>query len=176
MGPDTDIRNFNPFPGLRPFTSSECDWFFGRDVEMEEIHAKLLSNRFVTLIGPPGCGKTSLINCGVVPMVRHHHLDEGSEWRVIFFRPGNDPIGNLARAVADEASAAGKYPADWKIIQSELFDNPDGISAVLRKIISDPGEKILLVIDQFEELFRLAFTRKKGNRCCIRSQICRING
>ncbi len=161
MGPDKDIRNFNPFPGLRPFTSAECDWFFGRDVEMEEIHTKLLRNRFVTLIGPPGCGKTSLINCGVVPMVRHHHLDEGSEWRVIFFRPGNDPIGNLARAVADEAVAAGKYTADWKIIQSELFDNPDGISAVLRKIVSKPGEKILLVIDQFEELFRLALRGKK---------------
>jgi WD40 repeat protein/energy-coupling factor transporter ATP-binding protein EcfA2 len=161
MGPKADISKFNPFPGLRPFASAESDWFFGRDVEMEEIYTKLQSNRFVTLIGPPGCGKTSLINCGVVPLVKHHHLDEGSEWRVIFFRPGNDPIGNLSRAIASEASATGKYQADWKIIQSELFDNPDGIVAVLRKFISNSGEKILLVIDQFEELFRLASRGKK---------------
>jgi len=38
MGPFTDNKNFNPFPGLRPFSASESDWFFGRDVEMEEIY------------------------------------------------------------------------------------------------------------------------------------------
>lgn len=173
MGPDSSIRNFNPFPGLRPFASSESDWFFGRDVEMEEIHTKLLSNRFVTLIGPPGCGKTSLINCGVVPLVKHHHLDEGSEWRVIFFKPGNDPIGNLARAITEEATAAGKHLADWKMIQSELFDNPDGIVAVLRKYISNPGEKILLVIDQFEELFRLA---SKGKKEIVAASVAKFVG
>jgi len=173
MRPDPDIRNFNPFPGLRPFASSESDWFFGRDVEMEEIYTKLLSNRFVTLIGPPGCGKTSLINCGVVPLVKHHHLDEGSEWRVICFRPGNDPIGNLARAITEEAAAAGKNPADWKMIQSELFDNPDGIVAVLRKFISNPGEKILLVIDQFEELFRLA---SKGKKEIVAASVAKFVG
>lgn len=160
MGPDTHIKNFNPFPGLRPYTASESDWFFGRDIEMDEIYTKLQSNRFVTLLGPPGCGKTSLINCGVVPLVKHHHLDEGPGWRVICFRPGNDPIGNLARAIADEASG-GTNQADWKVIQSELFDNPDGIAAVIRKFISMTGEKILLIIDQFEELFRLASRGKK---------------
>jgi WD40 repeat protein len=161
MGPLTDIKDFNPFPGLRPFASDESDWFYGRDVEMEEVYTKLLSNRFVTLIGPAGCGKTSLINCGVIPLARHHHLDGESEWRVIYFRPGNDPIGNLAVAIAEELSAAGQIQKDWNVIQSELYDNPDGISAALRKFISNPGEKVLLVIDQFEELFRLAARGKK---------------
>ena len=41
MGPIKNIRDFNPFPGLRPFASSESDWFFGRDVEMEEIYTKI---------------------------------------------------------------------------------------------------------------------------------------
>ena len=50
---------------------------------------------------------------------------------------------------------------DWKTIQSELFDNPDGIGAALRRFISNPQEKVLLVIDQFEELFRLAARGKK---------------
>jgi hypothetical protein len=161
MGPFTDIKNFNPFPGLRPYSSGESDWFFGRDVEMEEIYNRLLNNRFITLIGSSGCGKTSLINCGVIPLVRHHHIDGESEWRIISFRPGNDPIGNLAVAISGELSASGQMQADWKTIQTELFDNPDGIGAALRRFISNPQEKVLLVIDQFEELFRLAARGKK---------------
>jgi hypothetical protein len=161
MGPFTDNKNFNPFPGLRPFSTGESDWFFGRDVEMEEIYTKLLNNRFITLIGSSGCGKTSLINCGLIPLVRHHHIDGESEWRIISFRPGNDPIGNLAVAISEELSASGQIHADWKTIQSELFDNPDGIGAALRRFISNPQQKVLLVIDQFEELFRLAARGKK---------------
>ena len=161
MGRLAENRNFNPFPGLRPFSSEESDWFFGRDVEMEEIYTKLLNNRFITLIGSPGCGKTSLINCGVIPLVRHHHIDGESQWRIISFRPGNDPMGNLAIAISEELSASGQSHTDWKTIQSELFDNPDGIGAALRRFISNPQEKVLLVIDQFEELFRLAAKGKK---------------
>ena len=161
MGPLTDNKIFNPFPGLRPYSSAESDWFFGRDFEMEEIYTKLLSNRFITLIGSPGCGKTSLINCGVIPLVRHHHIDGESEWRIISFRPGNDPMGNLAVAISEELSVTGNIHADWEKIESDLFDNPDGIGAVLRRLILNPQEKVLLVIDQFEELFRLAARGKK---------------
>ena len=161
MGPFADNNNFNPFPGLRPFSPEESDWFFGRDIEMEEIYTKLLNSRFITLIGSSGCGKTSLINCGVIPLVKHHHIDGESEWRIISFRPGNDPIGNLAVAISEELSASGQPNTDWKTIQSELFDNPDGIGAALRRFISNPQEKVLLVIDQFEELFRLAARGKK---------------
>jgi hypothetical protein len=161
MGPESDIRNFNPFPGLRPFTSGESEWFFGRDVEIEEVYGKLLNNRFITLIGSSGCGKSSMINCGILPLVRHHHAAIESDWRVISFRPGNDPVGNLAGAISEEVSVNGPQPIDRKVIQSELLDNPEGIGAALRKFISDPDVKILLVIDQFEELFRLASRGKK---------------
>ncbi len=161
MGPFTEIRDFNPFPGLRPYLPGESDWFFGRDIEMEEIYTKLLSNRFITLIGSSGCGKTSLINCGVIPLVRHHHIDGEYQWRIISFRPGNDPMGNLALAISEELNASGNVQADRKTIETELFDNPEGIGAALRRFISNPQEKVLLVIDQFEELFRLAARGKK---------------
>ncbi|MBK7712743.1 MAG: hypothetical protein IPJ37_18630 [Bacteroidales bacterium] len=70
-------------------------------------------------------------------------------------------MGNLAVAISEELSASGQLRTDWKTIQSELFDNPDGIGAALRRFISNPEEKVLLVIDQFEELFRLAARGKK---------------
>lgn len=161
MGTDKDKRNFNPFPGLRPFFSDESEWFFGRDNEIEDVYGKLLSNRFITLIGSAGCGKSSLINCGILPLVRHHDINEPSEWKIISFRPGNDPIGNLALAIASELSVSGQSQTDWREIQSELFDNPEGIGAAIRKYINSSEEKVLLVIDQFEDLFRLAARGKK---------------
>lgn len=175
MGPSTDISYFNPFPGLRPFASSESDWFFGRDAEIEEIYGKLLNNRFVTLIGSAGCGKSSLINCGVLPLIRHHHYDQSSEWKIIIFRPGNDPIGNMAVAIAEELPDTGNQ-TDWRTIQSELYDTPDGIGAVLRKFFNNPAEKLLLVIDQFEDLFRLAARGEKRDCRCICCEICWFDG
>ena len=121
----------------------------------------MLKNRFVTLIGASGSGKSSLIHCGVLPKVRNQQINGYSEWRIISFRPGNDPIDNLAVAIADNISDSGQQKIDWKVIQSDLFDNPDGISATLRKFIIKSDETVLLVIDQFEELFRLASRGKK---------------
>ncbi len=161
MGPNADIRNINPFPGLRSFSASGSSLFFGREVEISEVYGKLLSNRFVTLIGSSGCGKTSLIQGGVLPLVRDQYINGDSGWRVISFRPGNDPIGNLAAAIVDELSVTGNREIDGKEVQSELFDNPEGIGAALRKFIVNPEEKVLLVIDQFEELFRLAARGRK---------------
>lgn len=61
MGSLKDTRNFNPFPGLRPFSQEESDLFFGREAESGEVVEKLLGNRFVTVIGASGSGKSSLI-------------------------------------------------------------------------------------------------------------------
>jgi len=61
MGSKKEIRNFNPFPGLRPFAPEESDLFFGREKESKEVLDKLLQNRFVTVIRASGTGKSSLI-------------------------------------------------------------------------------------------------------------------
>jgi len=173
MRSQSDIGNFNPFPGLRPFSADESDLFFGREAESKEVYEKLLKNRFVTLIGESGCGKSSLIHCGVLPKVRNRQINGYSEWRIISFRPGNDPIGNLAVAIADNISASGQQKIDWKEIQSDLFDNPDGISAILRKFIIKSDETVLLVIDQFEELFRLA---SKGKKEIVAASVAKFVG
>ncbi len=154
MGPKKDNMNFNPFPGLRPFAPDESDLFFGREEESEEVLGKLINNKFVTVIGASGSGKSSLIYCGVLPRIRDLAVRESLEWRIISFRPGNDPFGNLADALADSISSSGNKGRNRDSILSELQNSTEGIGVAVEKIIAQSGEKILIVVDQFEELFR----------------------
>lgn len=140
----------NPFPGLRPFGPEESDLFFGRRDESAEVLKKLLKNRFVTVMGASGTGKSSLIFCGVIPGISMK-ADGSSEWRVISFRPGNDPFGNLIKAMSEDS-----YGNNGTIYSNPKLaaDNPGGITGILKDAMPSGNQKILLVIDQFEELFR----------------------
>lgn len=154
MGPKRDNKNFNPFPGLRPFAPDESDLFFGRGGESEEVLDKLLKNRFVTVIGASGSGKSSLIYCGVLPKVRNLKSEDTYGWRIISFRPGNDPFGNMADALTENLSSEGKININRNDVLSGIQDTHEGISAVIRKFTGNSDQRILFVIDQFEELFR----------------------
>ncbi|MBT5404156.1 MAG: High-affnity carbon uptake protein Hat/HatR, partial [Crocinitomicaceae bacterium] len=119
MKPDTTIasssaegagKGFNPFPGLRPFKIDESHLFFGREGQSEEVLENLSKNRFVGVIGSSGSGKSSLMYCGLVPILHGGFITEaGSKWRIIASRPGSAPIDNLAAAIAqDELPNAGE--------------------------------------------------------------------
>ncbi len=163
MGPKRDFKNFNPFPGLRPFSPEDSDLFFGREGESEEVLGKLLKNRFVTVIGASGSGKSSLIYCGVLPRVREKKKEGSSDWKIISFRPGNDPFGNLAEALSNAISSSGQKMITRETILSELIDKSNSIAATVKKFIIKSDEKVLLVIDQFEELFRYSNLLKKAD-------------
>ena len=151
----------NPFPGLRPFGTEESDLFFGRREESGEVLKKLLDNRFVTVMGASGTGKSSLIFCGVIPGIRSMKAAGSSGWRVISFRPGNDPFGNLVKAMSEDSYGNnGTIHSDPKL----AAENPGGITGILKDAMTAGNEKILLVIDQFEELFRYNSLEKESSR------------
>jgi WD40 repeat protein len=154
MAPKTNDRNFNPFPGLRPFTPEESDHFFGREKESSQLLEKLIQNRFVTVIGASGSGKSSLVHGGVLPMVREVKTAGSSEWRILSFRPGDNPFGNLADSLASDLEARGMKKIEKLKILSELHNNPEGISGAAKNLKINPEDRILLIVDQFEELFR----------------------
>ena len=92
----------NPFPGLRPFGVDENHLFFGRESQVDEVLVKLASNRFVTVMGYSGSGKSSLIYCGVVPIVYGGFMTEvGPDWNIVMTRPGTSPISNLAKSLQE---------------------------------------------------------------------------
>jgi hypothetical protein len=147
----------NPFPGLRPFTPAESHLFFGREKQGEAILKQLSANHFVALIGASGSGKSSLIYCGLVSQIQQGNIQgAGSNWKVITTHPGNDPLGNLAGAIhnnfmagQDEKSGIEKITEAWK-------NGSGNITSVLKPLIKSGSESILLVVDQFEEIFRYA--------------------
>ncbi len=154
MGSKKETRVLNPFPGLRPFAPEESDLFFGRERESEEVLKKLLKNRFVTVIGASGSGKSSLIYCGVLPKIRNLATGESSSWKIIMFRPGNDPLGNLGNSIKEEITGTELENASVETILLDIHLNSDGITSALNKYLIKGDYKVLLVVDQFEELFR----------------------
>lgn len=157
---------FNPFPGLRPFEASENHLFFGRDEQSHELLRKLRQSRFLTVVGTSGSGKSSLVRAGLLPSLHGGFMTRaGSRWRTALLRPGHDPIGNLARAL--------NAPDVFGETKVEVFDQATIIEVTLRR--SDLGlveaarqarlpaqENLLIIVDQFEELFRFKQSSEGG--------------
>ena len=154
----------NPFPGLRPFTVNENHLFFGREKHSEIILEYLARNRFVAVTGASGSGKSSLIYCGLIPILYGGFItDAGSNWKIITTRPGNSPVENLATALLNNElnrNSGGNNLIDWQINYTILRRSSYGLIDAIRQMNFTKGENILLIIDQFEELFRYIESRK----------------
>jgi tetratricopeptide (TPR) repeat protein len=155
----TNERFTNPFPGLRPFESTEDHLFFGRDGQSDELLRRLRRSRFLAVLGTSGSGKSSLVRAGMLPSLYGGLMtDAGSSWRVALFRPGHNPIGNLAKALSnpqvlgsgDEDDAA----LQRTIIEATLRRSALGLVEATRQARMPANENLLVVVDQFEEIFR----------------------
>jgi len=154
----------NPFPGLRPFRLEENYVFFGRDGQSDEVLTKLRTARFVAVVGASGSGKSSLVSAGLLPALFSGHMPSaGSSWRVATFRPGSNPIRNLAEALSAPevrgSSNADNRPELLETIERTLRRSSLGLLEVVEQSRLTPGENLLIIADQFEELFRF---RKKS--------------
>ncbi|MGB8491249.1 MAG: hypothetical protein WCE64_09330 [Bacteroidales bacterium] len=150
MASETKDENFNPFPGLRPYTPGDADFFFGRQGESEEIARKVIENRFVALIGASGTGKSSLIRCGLIPAIRKLSQEDFQSWKIVMMNPGRNPFDSLAEAIS-VAFPDNEYKGT---IRGLLKESTKGIPDILSLLHLKKDSKILLVIDQLEQLFR----------------------
>jgi hypothetical protein len=150
----------NPFPGLRPFEFHESHLFFGRDGQSEQLIAKLSHTCFLAVVGTSGSGKSSLVRAGLLPALLGGFMAKaGSSWRVAIMRPGNDPLGNLARALnADDVLGLGD-PANatvqLAITEATLRRGNLGLIEAIHQANLPANENLLVLVDQFEELFRV---------------------
>ncbi len=149
----TSINNIiNPFPGLRPFEKHEHHLFFGREEQIRELSRKLNRTRFLAVVGTSGSGKSSLIRAGFVPS-----LEKNAQWHVAIMRPGSDPIGNLAIEI-NKIPEVNEIADSGEFTEISLRQSSFGLIETIQE--HRLKEKILIVVDQFEELFRF----KKANR------------
>jgi len=144
-----------PYPGFRPFRRAEWKIFFGRDGQIEALLALLAARHFICVHGPSGCGKSSLIEAGLIATLEREARRFGTAWNASIFRPGTSPLWNLARGLA-RALDDTPEPSSDRILEIHARLTRPGGSIALAAKESGLGEKdnLLLVADQFEELFR----------------------
>lgn len=152
---DTPIQS-NPFLGLRAFGPEDHHLFFGREEQSMELLRRLRVTRFLAISGQSGSGKSSLVRSGLVPALQKGFVAQtGAHWRVATFRPGNNPMHNLAQAIAQrnvlhpDQKMEPNYPEH---VEATLRRSSLGIVVAYQE--SKISDNLLIVVDQFEELFK----------------------
>ena len=158
---------FNPFPGLRPFEAEEDHLFFGREKEIDELLRRLRSCHFLSVIGSSGSGKSSLVRSGLIPALYSGFMVKaGSSWRVSRLRPGEDPIGHLAESLStpDVLGTNEELGSSNRILlEATLRRSSRGLVDAVHQARIPPHDNLLIVVDQFEELFRFRRSRQIVN-------------
>ena len=144
----------NPFKGLRAFSEADSENFFGRETLIQQLLARLGEggdlSRFLAVIGPSGSGKSSVVRAGLVPALRRGGLPGSENWFIVDLLPGKHPFEELEAALL---RVAVNPPES---LLSQLKDGPRGLLRAVQRILpADKTVELVLVIDQFEEIFTL---------------------
>jgi len=126
-----------PYPGMVPFQAEDARFFYGRENDIRHMLQHLRARRHLLVVGPSGSGKSSLIHAGLLPALQQYTYFPQGFWLVRELRPGAEPNQALADAIGGDPARSTQM-----------------ISALLAA--HAPAQRLLLVIDQFEELFTQA--------------------
>ena len=159
--PFSAVSAQHPFPGLRPFAYWDYQYFFGREDQTYALYRLIDRSHFIAVVGSSGSGKSSLVRAGLLPLLDIETGEAGGHnwlWREM--RPGDAPLQRLTSLLAslskddDPIVASGRSER----IAAQLQRSSFGVSEALAETNGLAGKSIVLVIDQFEELFRYATT------------------
>jgi WD40 repeat protein len=145
----------NPYKGLRAFQETDAETFFGRSELTKQLTNHLTNTSFLAVVGPSGSGKSSVVKAGLLPALRAGAIDGSDEWFITEMIPGTHPLEELEAALLRIAV----NPPSSLIEPLEKDDR--GLVRTLKRIlpitVDSHGQPptLLLVIDQFEELFTL---------------------
>ena len=142
----------NPFRGLLPFEEQHASLFFGRDKEIQEVASRLERQRLLAITGVSGSGKSSLVMAGVIPMLRAGLIPKlGTHVRVAIMKPRGGPLFELPLQLSNALNREVK--------QDDLIRTTYGLVDVVKPLSLD--ESLLIVVDQFEEIF--SYRKQRAN-------------
>lgn len=156
---DTDEILPCPYRGLFHFGPDDAEFFFGREVFVTELLQATQNRNFIPVLGASGSGKSSVVLAGLVPK-----LQQKGNWKFTHFRPGNDSFHALALALVPLYTR--ELDATDRIAQArKLADYLRGDTIPLSDIFTQikqhhPNDRVLLIADQFEELYTLCSDEK----------------
>ncbi|HSB86345.1 MAG TPA: protein kinase [Ilumatobacteraceae bacterium] len=145
-----DVAVENPYKGLRAFATADAADFFGRERLVERLIARLREpgprGRFVAVVGPSGSGKSSVVRAGLVPALAAGALPMSQDWFRVEMTPAPHPFEELEAALSRVAIEAPASMIDIVLATG-------GVRRAVERVLPDGTDQLLLVIDQFEELF-----------------------
>ena len=142
-----------PYMGLQAFGEDHAEYFYGREVLTQKLLNQINHNLSMAVVGASGSGKSSAVQAGLMAQLRQGKQIPGSDrWWLGCFRPGDKPIQTLAKLLTDSSGKESQAQEQLKI-EGLLYQGVEGFVCWLR---TRTEPMVLLVIDQFEELFTLA--------------------
>ena len=155
-GEATVRDSVSPYRGLRPFREEDAPLFLGREAFTELLVEAVGRHSFVSVVGPSGSGKSSVVRAGLVPWIRKG--TSGHTWDVIKMVPGRFPISALAAAFLPKLDP--EMPATQRLrevprLADDLARGEIDLETVVESALEQqPGtDRFLLLVDQWEELY-----------------------
>jgi hypothetical protein len=147
----------SPYVGLAAFGVEDASRFFGRERLIDQLLATVARRRCLVVVGASGAGKSSLLRAGLLAQVRAGALTAGVSWPAVLFTPGQHPIQECAVALA---GALGRSAGP---LATEITADSDHLGLAVRQALHEQPDdvELLVVVDQFEEIFTLCHDREE---------------
>ena len=151
----------NPFVGLRPFESEDSLYYFGRDEQTKALLQQLHQTRFLAVVGSSGSGKSSLVRAGLIPNLEAGFLVQDRDiWQIAKMKPGETPINNLAASLLDVTSEKPSFKQVKEFAEGIRNGGLQFILKHLQPSLDRNDTNMLLLVDQFEEIFRFGLNEE----------------
>jgi serine/threonine protein kinase len=142
----------SPYAGLSSFQETDSAKFFGRNKEIAAMVTRIRDRPLMAVVGPSGIGKSSFVRAGLVPALKR----SGEMWETIVLRPGRKPLEALGAVISPmvqtAANLADEMDEQRKLVET-LRREPGHLGHVLRGRARRDNRRLLVFVDQFEELF-----------------------
>jgi WD40 repeat protein len=155
-----------PYRGLEFFDEAHAEFFFGREELTAQLIDQLKTERFAAVAGASGSGKSSLLRAGVISRLQQEKTPTGADaWKIKLLTPTEHPLKSLAAAFIDPELSELERAEQLRRAEAFLQDGGVGLAQLVRASLAVEGSttglspkerpQLLLVIDQFEEIFTL---------------------